>query len=370
MRVEAKAATCTEDGNVEYWRCSGADSCGLCFRDSKGTEWVHEEATVVHALGHDWGAWEVTKKATEQEEGEETRQCARCGEVEKRSIPVDVSYRYVGNATQVWSKGTSTELEFTFKRSVEDGLTFGLFEGIKVDDRAVPERGVSGASNYTTDKGSLVLRLQPAFLETLAIGEHRITTFFKDGEASATFVVKAADRSGDGEQGDDRRGDDEASKENEGGELPRLGVWPMFVRSPATFPVTRMPMWYGNVTTVGGVAATSGVATNNGTGTGAVGDTKSGSHGSLAGGGASTVSGSLTQTEGGVATNTGNVGSTTPPYQVVSSERGSVATGVVGSRASTPATGDEASEVLLAAMAIAGTLAVTSAMVGKRKRRD
>ena len=74
--VEAKAATCTEDGNIEYWKCTeGEDPCGLCFADEGGTDWVHEEATVVHATGHDWGEWRIVKAATESEQGEMLRIC-------------------------------------------------------------------------------------------------------------------------------------------------------------------------------------------------------------------------------------------------------------------------------------------------------
>ena len=74
--VAAKAATCTEDGNIEYWKCTeGDDPCGMCFRDAAGTDWVHEEGTVVRATGHDWGTWRITKAATESETGEMVRVC-------------------------------------------------------------------------------------------------------------------------------------------------------------------------------------------------------------------------------------------------------------------------------------------------------
>ncbi len=56
-----KDATCTEAGYTgdTYWDC--------CDATIEGEE--------IAALGHDWGAWTVTKEATTSEEGVETRVC-------------------------------------------------------------------------------------------------------------------------------------------------------------------------------------------------------------------------------------------------------------------------------------------------------
>jgi len=64
------AATCTEKGYTKH-TCS----CG----DSKTD-------TEVAALGHSFGQWTVTKAATEEAEGSETRTCSRCSESETRKI--------------------------------------------------------------------------------------------------------------------------------------------------------------------------------------------------------------------------------------------------------------------------------------------
>ncbi len=271
-KVKAKPATCTENGNIEYWECTGGESpCGMRFKDAGGVEWVHDEGVVIHALGHEWGEatyawsdndtkvtatrvclrdsshkdqetvaagkveyvlptctqpgktlvtsqlftkngfvpqskqgpdvpalghewgeWKVTKPATETEEGEEARTCARCGETETCAIPAKAVYRYVGPEGQSWTRGGITALQFTFKRSFKDELTFGLFAGIQVDGKTVPQKDASGKVNYEAQAGSLVLRLQPSYLESLAVGSHTVTAVFEDGSASAEFVVKAA----------------------------------------------------------------------------------------------------------------------------------------------------------------------------------
>ena len=47
--VQAKAATCTEDGNIEYWYCP---ACGSYFSDAALTTEITLADTVVKAVGH------------------------------------------------------------------------------------------------------------------------------------------------------------------------------------------------------------------------------------------------------------------------------------------------------------------------------
>lgn len=77
----AKTATCTEDGNVQFYTCS---ECGKIFTDEDGTKEIKDVA--VKAAGHDFGEWKVTKEATVDEGGIETRKCSKCGEEETRLI--------------------------------------------------------------------------------------------------------------------------------------------------------------------------------------------------------------------------------------------------------------------------------------------
>ncbi|MBQ3300991.1 MAG: hypothetical protein IJH04_02340, partial [Eggerthellaceae bacterium] len=146
----------------------------------------------VPALGHQWGEWTVVKPATETEEGLEERVCARCGAKETRAIPTTVEYRYVGADGVEWTKGSSDALPFTFKRSLADETTYDHFKGITIDGESVPETGSSGTANYTAKSGSVVVELQPAYLETLSVGDHEIQAVFDDGSATASFTVKAA----------------------------------------------------------------------------------------------------------------------------------------------------------------------------------
>ena len=70
---EGVAATCTEGGWTEEKKCS---VCGA----------VIQERTAIAALDHDY-VWEVTREATEEQDGERQGTCSRCGDVITEPIP-------------------------------------------------------------------------------------------------------------------------------------------------------------------------------------------------------------------------------------------------------------------------------------------
>ena len=51
QKVNAKDATCTDEGNIAYYKCS---ECGLCFKNSDGTEPLTEDATKIAKKYHDY----------------------------------------------------------------------------------------------------------------------------------------------------------------------------------------------------------------------------------------------------------------------------------------------------------------------------
>ena len=146
-KTDAIDATCTKDGNIEYWICS---TCGWIYSDENGEHEIDPEETIVKALGHDyhkdettaivptcenagkeadqkcsrcdsvitgetipalghqWGEWTVVKEATEDEEGLESRVCERDDScLEERIIPKVV---HVHELEKIDAKGaTCTE---------------------------------------------------------------------------------------------------------------------------------------------------------------------------------------------------------------------------------------------------------------------
>lgn len=73
-KVEAKAPTFTEDGNIEYYTCSG---CSKLFADATGNVEISADKTVDKATGHQY-AWVIDKEATETETGIKHEECV-CG---------------------------------------------------------------------------------------------------------------------------------------------------------------------------------------------------------------------------------------------------------------------------------------------------
>lgn len=70
-KTEAKEATCTEAGNIEYWTCS---ECGKYFSDAEGETEITLEDTIIAAKGHHFENGECTvcgEKDPDYEEDDE-----------------------------------------------------------------------------------------------------------------------------------------------------------------------------------------------------------------------------------------------------------------------------------------------------------
>lgn len=83
-RFEAKASSCTAQGNREYWKCA---RCGKFFSDAQGTKETTEAAMKLPLVNHSYGVYQITKAATALEEGVKTAACRYCG----HSVTVSVS---------------------------------------------------------------------------------------------------------------------------------------------------------------------------------------------------------------------------------------------------------------------------------------
>ena len=69
-KVDAKAPTCTDDGNIEYYTCSG---CSKWYKDATGSVEITDHSSVVIGhLGHDWADATCTAPKT----------CNTCGATE------------------------------------------------------------------------------------------------------------------------------------------------------------------------------------------------------------------------------------------------------------------------------------------------
>lgn len=83
-KTEAKAATCTAAGNIEYYYCSG---CSRYYKDSAATEPVASSDVTVSALDHSYTKADCTTPAT----------CRRCGVTKGTAL----GHNYVNGSCKV-----------------------------------------------------------------------------------------------------------------------------------------------------------------------------------------------------------------------------------------------------------------------------
>ena len=153
--IPAKDATCTESGLTEGKKCS---ECGAILVEQKEI-----------AAGHTWGEWTVTKEATGEEEGEETRTCSVCGEKETRVIEkLTVVPAYVKDAPVIGK-----------------AYQFGLFHGNEKADVFFNGKNYEGKTGvmawylaYTANREGAV----DVFVEAVDGVENAYRLYFMNGE--------------------------------------------------------------------------------------------------------------------------------------------------------------------------------------------
>ena len=90
--------------------------------------------------------------------------------------PVD--YKIIAGADSEWALDEEDPLSF---RSDAD---YSKFVDVLVDDAVI------APANYTSESGSTIVRLKPAFLKTLKVGRHKLTIRSIDGKATCYFLIK------------------------------------------------------------------------------------------------------------------------------------------------------------------------------------
>ena len=134
--IDAKAATKTSEGNIEYWYCDG---CNKYYKDAKATQEITKAQTVTAKL------------------------------------PPKITAGDGATTTQ----GEKKELSFTSDASFADFLRVEL-DGTTLDEK-----------NYTKKEGSTIITLNRDFVATLSVGEHTLAIVSQSGTATAKFTVKA-----------------------------------------------------------------------------------------------------------------------------------------------------------------------------------
>lgn len=105
-KVDKNEATCTIDGNIEYFIC---DICGETFEDEAGEVEVSESEIIIKAHGHDWEEeYTVDKQPSCTEDGSKSIHCKLCDEVENKTIISALGHDW--DKGKVTIKPTATQL--------------------------------------------------------------------------------------------------------------------------------------------------------------------------------------------------------------------------------------------------------------------
>lgn len=173
-KTDAKAASCTEAGNNEYYTCS---RCGGVFKDEAGTQATTVEAETLKKLGHDWS----------NKNGICARCDAKCTETHKPGTTCSVchkytSYPYVPSASTTYPATAPAAPNGTVAVSPANAS-----KGANVTVTVKPNEGY--------ELGSLAVKDASGDLLPLAdLGNGKYSFVMPDGKVSveAEFVKTAA----------------------------------------------------------------------------------------------------------------------------------------------------------------------------------
>lgn len=185
VHTPKKDATCTADGNEEYWTC---ETCGNHFSDAEGKTEIELSDTVISATGHNLIKMEANKATVDASGNIEYWYCSDCekyfkDEKGEHEITLDETViaklpKLLNGANAEWSKGKKEGLTFSVDANISD------FIGVKVDQKELDP------SMYEVRSGSTIITLKPYYLESLSSGKHEIRMEFKSGTIQTYFTIK------------------------------------------------------------------------------------------------------------------------------------------------------------------------------------
>lgn len=172
--------TCTENGVTEYTATVKHD--GTTYTATKNV-------ADIPATGHEWG---------------EDGHCTICDTIKPGFMP-----EIIQGDEATWAKGDGQPLSFTSNAAYAD------FQGARVDGQ------ILDPVHYTVERGSTIVTLKAAYLESLDPGEHTLDIVSSTGTATATFTITAKETQQPAKPADTDR--TPAKSAGDGGQLSRSG---------------------------------------------------------------------------------------------------------------------------------------------------
>ena len=206
-KTDAKGATCTEDGNTEYWTCS---VCNKYFSNETGTDEIEKDSWVIKAA-HKMTKTEAQAATVIETGNKEYWHCKDC----KKYFSDAAGTNEIKLDDTVISK-LPPEIIEGMGQSIAEGekkaLTFrsnALFDDF---DRVELDYETLNTEYYTAESGSIIVTLDADYVATLPVGEHTISIVSESGTATTTFTVAEKAAPGTSDNSDKNNSSDNDSK--------------------------------------------------------------------------------------------------------------------------------------------------------------
>lgn len=191
VRVDGKAVELSDAGTYELKDVEHDVNVtveGVLKHEPDGSGWAHDAKNhwhvclcgeVLDKAEHTF-EWVVDKPATTEAKGEKHQECTVCGEKGKTEEIAILVPEIIDGKGQTMVVDAAKDLSF------RSSAPLAFFQKVLVDDKEV------AAENYVLTEGSTIVTLKTSFLNTLGVGDHKLSVVSATGTAETTFTVAEA----------------------------------------------------------------------------------------------------------------------------------------------------------------------------------
>lgn len=191
VKVDGEAVKLSAKGTYELKDVEGDVNVtieGILKHEPDGSGWAHDAKNhwhvcrcgeVIDKAEHTF-EWVIDKPATVEAKGEKHQECTVCGEKGKSEEIAILTPEIIDGKGQTMVVDAAKDLSFRSSAPIES------FQKVLVDDKEV------AAENYELTEGSTIVTLKASFLNTLGVGEHKLSVVSTTGTAETTFTVAEA----------------------------------------------------------------------------------------------------------------------------------------------------------------------------------
>ena len=191
VKVDGKAVELSDAGTYELKDVEGDVNVtveGVLKHEPDGTGWAHDAKNhwhvcrcgdIIDKAEHTF-EWVVDWPATVEAKGKRHQECTVCHEKGKTEEIAILKPEITDGKGQTMVVEAAKDLTFRSSAPLE------FFQKVLVDDKEV------AAENYELTEGSTIVTLKASFLNTLGVGEHKLSVVSSTGTAETTFTVAEA----------------------------------------------------------------------------------------------------------------------------------------------------------------------------------